>query len=459
MRFIRFDSVGGASGDMILASLIGLGVDPLDVTESLRGVIQDEFQIITENLQSHGISGVRVTVEIPEQNGCHVQNLEHHCCCHHDHHQDELVPETSKLPHDSRDHFHREHHHRSFADIRKMIETSKLPQGVKVNAVAVFSALADAEGAVHGKPPEEVSFHEVGATDSIVDILGAAIAFHILGIDSISMGPIPVGSGTVRCAHGIYPVPAPAVTKLLETHKIPVKLDGGEGEMLTPTGAVLLGCWKKIPSGQIQSAHLLKSANALGHRIFSDRPNLLRASLYETNDRGEIEAIAEKTETLIRLDANLDDTSGEILAHSAEILFQTGALDVWFSPIQMKKGRPATMISVLTTPSKREELIETIFRQTGTFGVRETLLARYALDRQFSQVMTSGGKVAVKSGFFRGEEVQFAPEFADCVAAAASSGTTATKIYREAVAEYQIGNIIGGKVPLNEKETADERKS
>lgn len=458
MRFIRFDSVGGASGDMILAALIGLGVDPLAVTDSLRGVIQDEFQIFAENLQSYGVSGTRVTVEVPGQSEDFARHREHH---HHPriHHQNESLPNATGCPNDLKDHSHGGHHHRSFADIRKMIETSKLPQDVKINAVAVFSALADAEGAVHGKPPEEISFHEVGATDSIVDILGAAIGFHILGIESISIGPIPIGSGTVCCAHGIYPVPAPAVTKLLETYKIPVKLDGGEGEMLTPTGAVLLGWWKKVPSEQLRSACLLKSANALGHRKFPDRPNLLRASLYETNDGNEIETIAEKAETLIRLDANLDDTSGEILAHSAEILFQTGALDVWFTPIQMKKGRPAVMISVLTTPNKRADLIETIFRQTGTFGVRETLLARYALDRRFSQVVTSGGKVAVKSGFFRGEEVQFAPEFADCAAAAASAGTTAVKIYREAVAEYQNGNIIGSKVPRNEKETTDERES
>ena len=457
MRFIRFDSVGGASGDMILAALFGLGVDPTAVEECLRGAVRDEFRIRTEIVHSCGVSGTRVTVEIPDFADTHLS-----CSARHSHHLHVQEGHSHHRDAASADFPDRHsaacHSHRTFSDIRRIIEGSSLVQGIKTDAVAVFSALAKAEGTVHGKPSEEVSFHEVGATDSIVDILGAVIGFHSLGIDSISIGPIPVGRGTVHCMHGVYPVPAPAVAQLLETYEIPVALDGGEGEMLTPTGAVLLGWWKKVPDSQLQAARLLKSANALGHRQFSDRPNLLRASLYETADITEIDPVREKWESLLRLDANLDDVSSEVLAHASDLLFQAGALDVWFTPIQMKKGRPALMMSVLTTPEKRDEHLEMVFRQTGTFGVREEQVSRCALGRRFSRVKTAGGEVTVKSGFFQGEEIHFAPEFDDCAAAAASARTTALQIYREAVAAYQSGRVLGDGADSEQQEITDGRE-
>ena len=430
MKFIRFDSVGGASGDMILGGLIGLGVDPSSIERELSSLIPGEFHLRTNRLQSHGMEGVQVTVEIPGGEGdiIHPHNGEHH---HHPHFDS----------HDSTCHS-RHHHHRSFAEIREMILKSDLSDGVKKDALMVFRALAEAEGTVHGKSPEEVSFHEVGAVDSIVDIVGAVIGFHALGIDAISIGPIPVGRGTVRCAHGIYPVPAPAVTALLETFRIPVSLDGEEGEMLTPTGAVLLGCWKKVSDTEIRSATILKSANAFGKREFPHRPNLLRASLMETDRSGTVASSKEIVEKLLRFDANLDDVTGEILSRAADLLFQAGALDVWFTPIQMKKGRPAVVLSVLAKPELREELLEIIFRQTGTFGVREILLNRYALGRKYRRVKTSGGDVSVKMGIWHGEEIHFAPEFDDCARASQSGNIPVRQIYRQAVAEYLAGRAF-----------------
>lgn len=440
MRFIRFDSVGGASGDMILGTLIGLGIEPSYIERELSSLIPGEFHLHVCRRHSHGIEGIQVSVEIPgEAEGeIHSPEDERHHHRHSEHHDqtDRSSP----------------HHHRTFAEIREMIGRSSLSTAVKRDAVAVFRALAEAEGTVHGKLPEEVSFHEVGAVDSIVDIVGAVIGLHSLGIEAISIGPIPVGSGTVRCAHGVYPVPAPAVAALIETFRLPISFDGEEYEMLTPTGAVLLGWWKKVSGAEIRSAHVLKSANALGKREFSDRPNLLRASLLETERIGAASSSEETVEDLLRFDANIDDVTGEILSRAADLLFQAGALDVWFSPIQMKKGRPAVMLSVLARPVQREMLLEIIFRQTGTFGVREVLLNRYALGRKYTQVKTSAGNVTVKTGIWRGEDIHFAPEFDDCAAAAQKADLPVRQIYRQAVAEYLAGRITSGEDGELEKE-------
>ncbi len=431
MKFIRFDSVGGASGDMILGTLIGLGVKPDYIEQELSSVIPGEFHLRTRLLMSHGVEALQVTVDVSDDGSGHhsLQSHDHeegHAASHvhtHSHHHEHTSSSSG-------------HAHRSFADIRKLIDASALSNEIKRDAVALFQALAEAEGAVHKKSPEEVCFHEVGAVDSIVDIIGAVIGMHFLGIEAILIGPIPVGSGTVRCAHGVYPVPAPAVAELLEMFRIPISLDGREGEMLTPTGAVLLGWWRKVPESKIRSARLCKSASALGQREFSDRPNLLRASLLETADEVTDGAENETREQLVQFDANLDDVSGEVLAHTANLLFRAGALDVWFTPVQMKKGRPGVVLSVLLAPNRREEFLDLIFTQTGTFGVRETELNRYALGRRFTPVKTSGGPVNIKSGFWQGKEVHFAPEFNDCITAAEKADQPVRRIYREAVSEY-----------------------
>ncbi|MGI5831016.1 MAG: nickel pincer cofactor biosynthesis protein LarC [Thermoguttaceae bacterium] len=466
MKFIRFDSVGGASGDMILGVLIGLGVPSEVIEDALRSLIPGEFHIRTEVVPSYGIWGTRVTVELPQGDDVHShvpnrdlgsepahKHASHHRVSHCQKLQNQEHAANLERFHDRVDHgAHAGHHHRSFADIRKMIESSSLSAEVKQDAVAVFCALAVAEGAVHGTPPEKVLFHEVGAVDSIVDIVGAVFAFHYLGIEAITVGPIPLGTGSVQCAHGIYPVPAPAVVALLETFRLRFSLDGAEGEMLTPTGAALLGWWRKVPEFQILSATVEKSANALGHREYPDRPNLLRGFLVEVPDFPRRSSIAETSETLVQLDVNLDDVSGEILSDAAKRLLDAGALDVWFTPIQMKKGRPAVMLSLLLPPNRRDALLEMIFLQTGSFGVREEIVRRYALRRRFQRVMTSGGEVTIKTAQGDGKEIHFAPEFDECRIAAEAVGTSSMKIYREAVHEYLSGRIIDRKTPESSEE-------
>ncbi|MBQ3453497.1 MAG: LarC family nickel insertion protein, partial [Thermoguttaceae bacterium] len=265
MRWIRFDSVGGASGDMILAALIGLGADVNILKERLESVFSDKFTLRLEEASSHGLHGRRMTVDLHEEHPHqHEEHGHHH---HHEHEHD----------HDHGTEHHHHHEHRCFADIRDLINASPLEEAIKKDAIGIFRLLADAEGTVHQCPPEEVHFHEVGAADSIIDIVGAAIGFHLLGVEAIEVGPVPVGSGTVRCAHGLIPVPAPAVVELLKLGAFPVASDCEPVEMLTPTGAAILSYWPKATwSG---STKILRSAHAFGHRAMAGRPNLLRATL------------------------------------------------------------------------------------------------------------------------------------------------------------------------------------
>lgn len=468
MRIIRFDSVGGASGDMILGALIGLGADPAVLERELRSFIPEPFHFETQTKQSHAISGITLSVEIEApsddsgpENGDSPSGHDHsrhfgHDHCHdsrHDprhHHDDDGVDNAHDVEHrpdegNSGDHPHSHsgHSHRSFADIRRMIEKSSLSEGVKTDSVAIFAALAQAEGAIHSKNPDEVTFHEVGATDSIVDIVGTVLAFHWLNIDGISVSPIPIGSGSVRCAHGVYPIPAPATLALIKEFSLPVSLDGEECEMLTPTGALLLGFWKKVLPESFSDAVIVKTVHSLGHHEMKFRPNLLRATLYETSDNAPAAeadsggANGEKSETLICFEANIDDASGEILGAAVRKIFDVGALDVWLTPIIMKKGRPGHLLGVLTPPENRETVLEEIFRQTGTFGVREEKIVRHALARRWETVETEFGPVRVKIGSRNGVDLHFAPEFDDCQKRAEKSGASASEVYRGAV--YALG--------------------
>ncbi|MDO5113115.1 MAG: nickel pincer cofactor biosynthesis protein LarC [Planctomycetia bacterium] len=407
-RILRWDSVGGASGDMILNALLSLcqkvGIPQEAVEAPLHELIPEPFSFSWETTSSHGMSGKVLRVEIPHSH----EERPHH---HHAHH----------------------HHHRTFADIRKMIEESTLPPRVQELSVAVFSALAQAEGEVHGMPAENVHFHEVGATDSLVDMVGACLAYDLLEVEGISLSPLPVGSGMVHCAHGTYPLPAPATALLLENHQLPVSLDNEEGEMLTPTAAALFAVWPRmdISTGMRVTA----SVNAFGHRKMISRPNLLRATLYEPLLS---ETSEEKTETLYQLECNLDDVSGEQLSAAMHVLFATGARDVWFSPLTMKKQRPGVLLGVLTDGEHRQKMVETLFRHSGTFGVREIPVLRHSLKRRWEDVTTRWGKIRMKIGTWQGEDLRFTPEFDDCQKIALAENLPWEVVAREAVRTFGV---------------------
>lgn len=381
MKIIRFDSVGGASGDMILGALIGLGVSVEELNDELKSLIPDEFLIKSRPWQSHGINnGIQVDVEIHE---------------HHHHHEDK--------------HHHGHHHHhshgRNFNDIKHLIEDSDLVSEVKAMSLKVFGALAEAEGKVHGKPANEVHFHEVGAVDSIVDIVGCCLAFNKLGAEAISVSPLPTGTGTFKCQHGTYPLPAPATLEMLKLGLRSAPTDE-PFELLTPTGAALLAVLPKADIGA--NALIVASSDSFGHRELNNRPNLLRASLYEIS-----EINSEKCKLTV-LETNIDDSSPEVIGYAFNKLLKAGALDVWTQPISMKKQRSGILLSVLCRQDLKDELLELILTETTSFGVREYHVTRHCMQFRFEEKETPYGKVRIKIASYKGKDLTRSPEFEDC---------------------------------------------
>ena len=289
--------------------------------------------------------------------------------------------------------------------------------------------------------------------DSIIDIVGSCLALTLLGVDGISVSPLPTGIGTVRCAHGVYPLPAPATQELLQTYGLSVSTDNEPCEMLTPTAAALFAVWKKADIRG--NARILDSFNSFGHRAMASRPNVLRAVLYgsEKTEEAKGSAGAKKTEgtestgsadgrtpkpylteMLIQLEANLDDVTGEQLGAAMASLFAQGALDVWFTPLTMKKQRPATQLGVLISPEKREAVLECFFRETGTFGIREFQVTRYSLHRRWETVETPFGPIRIKIGTFGDSDIQFSPEFSDCQTAAEQHSVPLSEVLRSVFA-------------------------
>ncbi len=400
MRALVFDSTGGASGDMILAALIHLGVDPAALAAELKAFAPEPFELRVESARSAHLSGTRVRV---------LTEAEHH----HDHHD-----------HHHHHHGHDHHHapHRGLKEIGAMIDRSELPEEVKARAHRVFRRLGEAEARIHGATIDAIHFHEVGAMDSIVDIVGACLALHKLGVDAIAVGPLPQGHGTIECAHGTFPNPAPATVELLRGHAV-VSVDE-PFELVTPTAAALLAEWKtcdRAPSGAVVKA----IGYGIGHRELKSRPNLLRAILLE------VQASANEDECLV-LETNLDDVSPELIGVLSGRLLAAGALDVFAVAAQMKKQRPGVLLTTLARTSDRDALLDLIFRESTTFGVREYTARRTILARRFEAVATPYGEVRIKIGEWKGADVVRAPELEDCVLRAQERGVSVRAVYEAA---------------------------
>lgn len=390
MKILRFESIGGASGDMILGALIGLGAPAAWIERELAGFLPDPFHIETEPHESRGLNGVQT----------HVHVGGHHAHGHH----------------------HHEHEHRSFRAIREMIANSKLDQRVKDLSIRVFQRLAEAEGAVHNKPSEDVHFHEVGATDSIVDIVGSCLAFVKLGIDAVSVGRLPLGCGSVTCQHGIYPLPAPATLELLKG--FPVEQTQEPFELVTPTGAALLMTWRS-DQAPVRGA-ILKSVNSFGHHKLNHRPNVLRASLMESS------GAEESSQECLVMETNLDDMTPELVGALMDSLLKAGALDVFTTPVQMKKNRPGVLLTVLCEMQKADELKNIIFTESTTLGIRQHPVERTVLGRRIEEVETMYGKIRVKVGTWQGRDITRSPEMDDCIAAARAQGVPVRVVYEAA---------------------------
>ena len=308
-----------------------------------------------------------------------------------------------------------------------MIAESRLPEGVKKRALAIFARLAEAEAEVHGMAPADVAFHEVGAVDSIVDIVGVAIGLEALGITRLTCSPLPLGRGFVTCQHGRIPIPAPATLELLRG--LPIESSDLKFELVTPTGAAIVAAlvddFCTLPSFRLQ-----RVGYGAGTRRLPDRPNMLRVLL------GEVEKKTDG-EPLLQVEVNLDDLSPEILAYAMEKLLAEGARDVWVTPVQMKKGRSGHCLGLLCTRPQLAFVQEILFRETSTLGFRYFPVSRHVMTRQTTEIETSFGLISIKTGDYNGETVLFAPEFEDCRAAAEKYGVPLKEVYTAALSSYQ----------------------
>ncbi len=405
MRTLFFDCFSGISGDMAVGALCDLGLDRDDLARELGKLgLGGEFHVHYSRQSRRHIEGVKFDVHLhPHTSGEH-----HHPAHGHSH-------EASHA------------HGRTFADIRALLGASALSPFVKSRATAVFHRIAVAEGKIHGLPPEEVHFHEVGAVDSIVDIVAFCIGLEALGRPRVLASPLFEGSGFIHCAHGHFPLPAPATLEILAG--IPLRQIAEPMEFITPTGAALLAEFAE-EFAPMPALAVERIGYGVGTRDTPQRPNILRAVL------GEVAAAAE-IDTVTEIESNLDDLSPELLAAATERLLAAGALDVFLTPIHMKKGRPAFRLTVLAEPARADEFARLVLRETSAFGVRMHDCRRLKLRREIMSANTAYGSIAVKCGWLGDELVQAAPEFEACRRAAESSGASVRDVYLAAVQNFR----------------------
>ena len=433
MKTLYLDIFSGIAGDMFIAALLDLGLDRAKFERELKKLPLDGYHLHIERGEKSAITGVQFHVHLAHAHG-HQEPAHEHGHDHSHHHGDH----EHKHHHD---HLHEEHHHeveeqRNFSKIKKLIVSSKLSAWVKQKSIAVFQRIADAEGKIHGLPPNEVHFHEVGAVDSIVDIVGAAIALELLGKPRVCASPVVEGTGWVRCAHGQFPVPAPATLAILGARKIPVSQCEEPHELVTPTGAAVLAEFAES-FGPMENLVAEKIGFGLGTRDNQTRPNVLRVvwgtqtQSLKLKGKDAATSLDWETDKIAVLETNLDDCTGEILGAFMETALTSGALDVFHTSIQMKKNRPGVLLTVLCEEKDADKFSEMILRATTAFGVRKTIAERRKLRRDFMEVKTVFGKVAVKVGRLNGKVLQAAPEFESAKRLARQKKVPLKKIYKE----------------------------
>jgi uncharacterized protein (TIGR00299 family) protein len=431
MNLLYFDSIGGASGDMILASLIDLGVDRDWVEGELNKLGIGTFRLKTDATTDRGIRGLRLTMELPGHGGHGLHGKHGPTRTDTDGHvHGGLMGWLHKVTGHSHEHGHAhgqtvDHGHRGLAEITAILKAAPLPPPVLENCLKTFGRIAGAEARVHATTPDKIHFHEVGALDSIADIVGCNLCLHKLAVDRVAVAPLPIGQGTVKCAHGILPLPAPATVELLTG--FPVTAIDETKETVTPTGAALLTTWKNAdrPSG---TGCWTRVGHGLGTHALKERPNLLRAFLYQ-----KITQSAGSDDCLV-LECNLDDITPELVGGLTVKLLEKGALDVFTTPVQMKKQRPGMLLTVLARPESKEALLDLIFSESTTFGVREHAVSRHVLERRFETVQTPYGPIRIKIGTWKGRTATLSPEYADCAAAAEKAGVPVKAVFQAALA-------------------------
>ena len=456
---LYLECYSGISGDMTVAALLDLGASREKLLAGLESLGVDGYRVEIGRRVKCGIEACSfdVILDGPEDGGSHDDldgdqvHSHEHCHDHGDHghehchdHGDHDHEHDHEHCHDHGDHDHEHHHdhphiHRNLADITAIIERSSMTEDAKETALRIFGIVAQAEAKVHGKPIDQVHFHEVGAVDSIVDIAAVSICLDDLGIKEAVVSELYEGSGHVHCQHGILPVPVPAVTAIAEAYGLYLRQTGNRGEMVTPTGAAIaagIRTQETLPAAY----RIVKTGMGAGKKDFP-RANLLRASIIEvgteirsrefSESRKETAGKSER-DTLWTLETNVDDTTGEALGFVMEQLLAAGARDVCYLPAFMKKNRPAYLIKVICTEEKREELEELLFLHTTTIGIRRYPVERTVLPRKILTVETEAGEARVKA-VTRGERTFYYPEYEDVTKYAGQAGIS----FQEAYAKIQ----------------------
>jgi uncharacterized protein (TIGR00299 family) protein len=402
MRILYYDCFAGISGDMNLGAMLDLGVDPKHLEAELAKLPLSGYALRYRRDERRGLSGMKVDVVLDD---------------HHHHH---------------RDHGHEDHHHdahRNYGDIRRIISESGLSARAQELSQRIFAKLAEAEAKIHGLPPEEVHFHEVGALDSIVDIVGAAICFEALGVDEVLASPVELGKGLMQCEHGTFPVPAPATAEILKG--LPVRTGTVPHEATTPTGAAIIAT---LADRFVDTARF--AIERVGYGIGSrdcEIPNVLRAIL-ATSDESCVKREAAADENGVAsfeatlVECNLDDMVPERYDFVMELLFQAGAKDVFLTPIVMKKSRPAVVLSVLSDATSLPAVRDILFTHTTTLGIRERAISKRMLSRTERTCATPYGELRVKDASYRGRVVRSKPEYEDLKRLALEHGVSIEEI-------------------------------
>lgn len=434
-KTLYLETSSGISGDMFVAAMIDLGADPEALERALNSIPADGFMVEISSVKKSGIAccDFNVILDAAHENHDHdmaylygsapvtaaaPQEEAHHCHCHEEeaHH---CHGHGGEEPH----HHHEHHHHgRHLAEILDIIDATDMTDSAKALAGKMFHIVAEAESLAHHMPLEEVHFHEVGAIDSIVDIIAAAVTFDSLGITDVIIPCLTEGRGTVRCQHGVLPVPVPATMNIIEAYDMPLTIMEAKGEYVTPTGAAIAAAI--CTTHQLPKAfRIVATGLGAGKRAYTERTNILRAYLIEGN------AMEEGKDEIVKLETDIDDSTGEALGYTIDRLMQAGALDVHYSPVYMKKNRPAWELTVICKKSRMEELEDIIFKETTTIGIREfPSVMRSILRRNQKQVETPFGIAEVKEVALPGER-RFYPEYESVKAIAEKKHLPFAEVY------------------------------
>ncbi|MEV5828717.1 nickel pincer cofactor biosynthesis protein LarC [Spirillospora sp. NPDC052242] len=398
MRTAWIDASAGVAGDMLLAALLDAGAAPSSVRAAVEAVVPGEVRLVREEVTRAGMRAARVRV-VPGGDG---------------------------------------HPHRTWRDVRRLLAGADLPARVREDALAVFGRLAAAEGRVHGVAADDVAFHEVGAWDSIADVVGVCAALHDLAVTDVAAGPVAVGAGRVATAHGDMPVPVPAVAELAAGRRV---LAGGDGELATPTGMALLAVLAREERG-LPPMRLEATGVGAGSRDTPGRPNVVRVLLGAAGERPVDGGSAAEA---VVLEANVDDLDPRVWPGVLAALLEAGASDAWLVPVLMKKGRPAHTLCVLGPPGRADGLRTAMFRLTSTLGVRERTVRKTMLRRGWARVDVLGARLPVKVGHRDGRIVQAAPEFEDAARLAAARGVPVRAVLDAAVAAAHAAGLAHGE--------------